>query len=214
MHGAHYRVRFKSVGDLKWRSEQLKGQLAHNFTHFDSCIPAITMANKTFLHTLNLSESSLNTYQKRVDAKRGLDALYERESKRLPANATDTAKHNLKLKLLKRLFGCADGRLFVFVLLLLLNVCRTWIGLEHSQIDWPLLLCDDDLPDVLHRLLRLSEQLLHDLMLEAQQRSAGQSPATQSNCMEQLADAIESKVFQGAFTKVYSNVCLLPHFLH
>lgn len=106
MHGAHYRVRFKSVGDLKWRSEQLKGQLAHNFTHFDSCIPAITMANKAFLHALYLSESSLNTYQKRVDAKRDLDALYEHESHRLPANASDTAKHKFKLDLLKRLFGC------------------------------------------------------------------------------------------------------------
>jgi len=87
------------------------------------------------------------------------------------------------------------------------------IGLGHPQIDWPLLLCDDDLPDVLHRLLRLSEQLLHDLMLEAQQRSGKQSPATQSSCMQQLADAIESKVFQGAFTKVYLNVCLSPFFL-
>jgi len=78
-------------------------------------------------------------------------------------------------------------------------------GLEHAQAEWPLLLCDDDLPDVLHRLLRLSERLLHDLMVEARQRTSKQEEADASGYgppTKSLADALESKEFQGAFAKV------------
>jgi hypothetical protein len=82
---------------------------------------------------------------------------------------------------------------------LILTVPQT--GLKHPQVDWPLLLCDDDLPDALHRLLRLGEQLLQDLMAAAHLRTTHQSAGSVS-CMASLADAMESKQFQGAFTKV------------
>jgi len=108
VHGVHYRVRFKSVGDLKWRSEQIKGQLGHNFTHFDSNIPSVTLHNKSYLHALHLSESSLNTYHKRLEAKGELDEVYEHDLKRLPAKkASDKDKHTLKLDTLKR--SCCRG---------------------------------------------------------------------------------------------------------
>jgi hypothetical protein len=102
VHGLRYRVRFKSVGDLKWRSEQLKGQLGHNFSHFDSCIPIVSLSNKSYLHALNISESSLNTYGRRLEAKREFDETFASELKRRRGKLSDKSKHALKLDILKR----------------------------------------------------------------------------------------------------------------
>jgi hypothetical protein len=105
VHGVRYRMRFKSVGDLKWRSEQLKGQLAHNFSHFDSCIPSVSLSNKSYLHALNISESSLNTYGKRLEAKREFDEMFASELKRRRGKLSEKGKHALKLDILKRSFS-------------------------------------------------------------------------------------------------------------
>jgi hypothetical protein len=89
---------------------------------------------------------------------------------------------------------------FVALIMCLVNP----IELKHPQIDWPLLLCDDDLPDALHRLLRLGEQLLYDIMLEAKRRATKQLSVAKGSltCMQNLADALDAKEFQGAFPKV------------
>jgi hypothetical protein len=57
------------------------------------------------LHALGLSESSLNSYDKRLQAKRESDELYEHDLKELPATASDNRKHDLKLDILKRSFS-------------------------------------------------------------------------------------------------------------